>query len=735
MRPVIEALEPRRFLSGTLVASTAERADAPVMVERSLTATGLTITDRKQLISHLTDPLASSLRKTLRHSGPSAFDATLLHYMIRRQGPAFFFNPKRLPEYVSYINQNLSGVVPQTLTKADAVLSHQFPEQLNSDSYSIQLPTAIDWDASPKATSNPNFLHALNRHTFWKDLSVAFRLTGDGKYVRELVSELQSWSAQTPALKNPDDWAKSGPGWWLLNAADRASNWTYAYFMVLGSADWTPAANTLFLKEIWQHGDFLSRVTPSSYAKNRTALHAAGLLRIGMLFPEFKSAGAWENQGADMTFRSLAAQFFPDGGHVEETPAYAGAALDAFLENYRLAEANGRTFWTKNRRKMLQNGVEALYQLLTVDGAYTALSDTYRGSNPRGFLTRAALTLGTDRYILGRINVEDVFLLSRDHLNFPATGQGVQVFNRGPSYALPDSGYYMLRGAYEQQSAGSSLFSSADQVVFDAGPKGGTHGHFDLLSFEFQQTGIDPPPIPDPGPFTYDDSADRQWIISTPAHNTISIDAKNHEAVEGAHNPKIAVDAFETANDHALVTAHHHAYEYLDGQPTVGRTLWMDRTPNNLGLLVVVDWARSNPNHPHTFTTSLNLADKPVTEIAPNAVDVSLTRLFHMRVQTISSVPLTSAVADTFISNNPPPDAKTPAKQFRASETGTSALFVTVISEYFPTGFNPTQPAAIAFESPPRKGQPVRLRLTMQDGSVRSLEFAAPNLMPLPDET
>ena len=200
--------------------------------------------------------------------------------------------------------------------------------------------------------------------------------------------------------------------------------------------------------------------------------------------------------------------------------------------------------------------------------------------------------------------------------------------------------------------------------------------------------------IPDPGPFIYDDSAERQYIISTPAHNTISIDGLNHEAVEGAHNPKIVVDDFSEGANEARITAHHHAYESFSGKPTVGRTLWMDQTPDTFPIVIVIDWARSGGGHEHTFTSSLNLNTTDVTETAPGDLDMKVTRSDRMRVQTLLL-------------------------------PGQS---VTLISEYVPGGFNPLPPAAIAFESTPRKGQPVRIRLTMPDGSTRSLEFPAPDL-------
>lgn len=207
---------------------------------------------------------------------------------------------------------------------------------------------------------------------------------------------------------------------------------------------------------------------------------------------------------------------------------------------------------------------------------------------------------------------------------------------------------------------------------------------------------------------------------------TISIDGFNHEDIEGAHNPKIVVDDFSEGTDEARVTAHHYAYDDLSGQPTVGRTLWMDQTVNTLPIVITIDWASSGGGHEHTFTSSLNLNTTAVTQTAPGDLDMAVTRTHRMRVQTLLMPGQTADVTDTQISNAPPPDDLDAAKRYAVSQTGTSALFVTMISEYVPGGFNPSQPASIAFESTPRKGQPVKLKLTMPDGSTRSLEFAPP---------
>ncbi|MDB5319825.1 MAG: heparinase [Phycisphaerales bacterium] len=637
-----------------ILAGTSLRAST-VTASTAHVATALTHTDRRALIARFSGDLAASLRKTLRHSGDAAFDASLLKYMARRAGPVYFYNGRQLPRYADFVNQILPQEVASTLDKADAILAHRFPEQINSESYTVQLGTAIDWDVAPRTTDNPDFLHSLNRHGFWRDLGIAYRVTGDGRYVRELVAQLQSWSAQTPALKNPDDWAASSPHWWLLDAADRAKNWIDAYFLALGSADWTPAANTLFLKKIGEHGDFLDRVTPSSVLKNRTAIHAAGLLRVALMFPEFTLAAAWETHAVDLTFRCLGTQFYPDGGQVEETPSYQASALDAFLETYKLSELNGRTYWTKNRRRILTNSVESLYQVLSPHGQIPGLSDTYRSANPGPFLTLCGLLLGDRRYLIARPNIDQVLLVGRDLLLTNYVGDPNRLNDRGPSYALPDTGYYMLRGA--ESSGSSEGIVSNEQLIADAGPKGGTHGHYDLLNFEYWSDLI-APLIPDPGPFRYDNSADRAYVISTPAHNTISIEGLNHEAVEGLGSPKIVVDQFLTTATEGRFTAHHHAYEYLAGRPTVGRTLWVDRTKRSLDLMIAVDWGRSDVAH--TFTTSFNLfgGGTNVVQSAPGVIDAFLTKNSRVRMQSLAVPGQQVALLDTFVSSRPPPRRK-----------------------------------------------------------------------------
>src|SRR3954468_11047293 len=124
-RAVFEPLESRVQLSASLaVPDSPAPLSAPVSVRRATAAPtpGVTRADRQALIKQFSGTLAASLRKTLRHSGDAAFDASLLKYMARRAGPMYFYNGRQLPRYAEYINRVLPQALPNALEKADAIL-------------------------------------------------------------------------------------------------------------------------------------------------------------------------------------------------------------------------------------------------------------------------------------------------------------------------------------------------------------------------------------------------------------------------------------------------------------------------------------------------------------------------------------------------------------------------------------------------------------------------------------
>ena len=209
-----EALEPRVMMSAAAAAS-------------------ITLADRAELLANLAPgSLATTLKYRLKAGDAAGFDQVLLDRMVGREGPAYFFAPKDAAAYVQFAandtypdTSNLQASIQAEKDAADKVLQHLFPQQVDSETYTVQLGATIDWTAAP-AGQGANFLHALNRQNYWPELAEAYQMTGDRRYARELGGELQSWYVQSAPLRNPDAWSTgAGAQWWLLDAADRVGQW------------------------------------------------------------------------------------------------------------------------------------------------------------------------------------------------------------------------------------------------------------------------------------------------------------------------------------------------------------------------------------------------------------------------------------------------------------------------------------------------------------------------------
>ncbi|HEV2292486.1 MAG TPA: alginate lyase family protein [Tepidisphaeraceae bacterium] len=712
----LQPLESRLFLSGgaaPVVALRPPEAGALAAVAALAPADLLSKAARQNLLDHWSGENRASLQAKLNANQLGAFDAALLEYMQKRPGQTFVFKQSDVAGIVSFINENLP--TGATIRRADHLVAHRFPEQGNSSEYAIQLPAGeINWNRQPPSTSNPEFLQSLNRQEFWLDLAQAYRFTRNAKYIKELIAQLSSWSQQNPAVADPSSWSPDAKQWNLLDTSVRAHTWVWVHQTVLNSSGWTPAANTLLLAKLWEHGDHLRRVRAYSLASNRTLIHASALMHIAQLMHEFTDSPGWETYGRKLLFGAMDAQFHPDGGHIEQSPNYAVNGINDLLEAYWLDTRKGdASNWLPERVRRLTNAMETHVQLLSPNGAMAALSDTYRSTSAQ-MLTKARTILGTDRWPAALPRQRDVWLFGGDAME-PLIDREVSppLGDRGKSFGMADSGYYVMR-------SGSS--ANARQLTFDAGPKGGLHGHFDLLNFEL--FGYGKPLIADPGVYKYDDSPQRRYVVSTPAHNTLSIDGENQQALEGTDNPGFVVDQWTNAIDHAQVAAHHHAYGHLPGRPVVGRNIWYDY--DNVAL--IVDWAEATASHDYTVSFNLPGDESDVSGVLADGSINTKYRSGNVKVAPLLRAGQTSDRGPLrFVSNHPPPNASDPAYRFTVTGSGPFQVFATLLTTY--SGATPPNITAQWVTTDPQPGQPVVLRLT-KDGVSQDITFAPPTPTP-----
>ncbi|HEV2295542.1 MAG TPA: alginate lyase family protein [Tepidisphaeraceae bacterium] len=322
---------------------------------------------------------------------------------------------------------------------------------------------------------------------------------------------------------------------------------------------------------------------------------------------------------------------------------------------------------------------------------------------------------------VARARVRDVYLFGDDamepFIDIPATPP---LGERGKIKALTDSGNYIAR------SHGND--KNANQIIFDAGPTGGSHGHFDLLNFELYGGGR--PLISDPGAYLYGSTADRAYVVSTKAHNTVSILGQgSHAALEGANNPGFVIDQYTTSGSSMHITAHHHAYQHLAGRPVIGRSMWYDLD----GTIVLVDWAESNTSY--SFQQSYNLQTEGnsayVSGVEPGAnwFKTNYPSGRNVKIQPLSRPDQTVARGGlTFVTNDSTGNQgpyKDDAYRFTVTQTGTFVYFVTLITAY--DGLAVPDTTATLLTSSAAPGQPIQVELT-QGGIAQTITFAAPQL-------
>ncbi len=483
----------------------------------------------------------------------------------------------------------------------------------------------------------------------------------------------------------------------------------YAYYMVVGTSGWTAYYNTMFLHRLLVQGDFMARTTKLyELTSNKATGHATALYNLGLLFPEFKNGAAWETQGQTQMFNVLSAQFRADGVQYEQSPGYHGGAMAGFFDSFRLAALNGQPWGSKPSRR-LRNIIEAFYQLLSPDGTEAALSDTYR-SQGTTFFTRAAIAFSDTRWPLSRPRLDDVWQLgtaaSTPLLTAPTTPA---LAARGGTASFPTSGYYVSRTGDDRD---------ARQIIFDAGPKGGDHGHFDLLNFELY--GYQKPLIADPGLLSYSKSyaAQRAAIISTPAHNTISIDGLNHAASEKSTVAKLTLFSALTAC--VQMAATQYAYTGFKGAPVVARNIWHDRGD----FFLVVDFGAASASHP--YTQSFNLFTNLTSKFSGGKIHTA-SGTGDVLLQPLLLPGQTTSANNALLSNTAPPAGSTTGLRFAINQTGRSALFATLMVTYD----NGVIPAVSArWLRTPSLSHSGQIEVT-QNGVPTIAYFAYPDLTPV----
>jgi len=485
--------------------------------------------------------------------------------------PRFFFAPASVSSLCSLLKERFPEQASEIVRRAEQISRHRF-DLLGYDH--LDYGAQIDWHldrvhikrAPRKFWFNIHYLDfeetgdskitwELNRHQHFVILAKAYRLTGDGKFAREIFNQWQHWHAENPYPVGIN-WASS------LEVAFRSLSWIWTYFLLADSPAMLPGFRDEWLRALSISGRHIENYLSTYFSPNTHLLgEAIALFFIGTLCPEIGAADRWKQRGWQIIQEQASRQVLSDGLHFEQSTYYHVYALDLFLHAAVLASINDVPIPPEFDRT-LEKMLDALC-LLGRAGIPPRLGDDdggrlfdpgrNRGEHLLDPLATGAVLFGRGDFksVAGAVREETLWLLGE---------QGASEFDRlsaeppkSNSVALPAAGLYLM-----------AFGDGKHQLIIDAGPQGAAtagHGHADALSITVNSGGR--PLLIDPGTCEYVGS-ERNIFRGTRSHNTLVIDNADQAEPKGPFAwtklPTVKADGWISGSSFDLFAGSHDGY-------------------------------------------------------------------------------------------------------------------------------------------------------------------------------
>lgn len=402
----------------------------------------------------------------------------------------------------------------------------------------------------------------LNRHHHFTVLGKTYWLTGEERFAAEVLAQCESWIVQNPFL-----W---GVNWTsALEVAMRSLSWIWGYVFCLQSENMSPARHARIMRMLNLHGHYIHRhLSFFTSPYNHLVGEAAALFFLGTLFPEFKEAEQWRENGWNILCEEVTKQFHRDGASVEQAMSYHHFTLGLYLQAMLLAERNGRAV-PAHMRERLEQALAFSMASVQPDGRHPMIGDNdnafafYFGEKAawdfREYLALGALLYDRGDFKTTAAQYHEACLWLLGPESFEQFEALAAVPPQHTSIILAESGYAIFRDRWQ---------NGEHYVIFDCGPQSHglfadenvstAHGHADPLSINLCAHGR--PFLIDAGMLTYNgDLLWQNYFRSGKAHNVVTVDEQSSCRVVGrlgySHVPEVTRTFATFQRDFAFVEA------------------------------------------------------------------------------------------------------------------------------------------------------------------------------------
>ncbi len=411
---------------------------------------------------------------------------------------------------ISHLKKHYSTGIQKTLTTADQVIDNYFLFRNDWDMEKTNIPhqfkKEIDWKAMPNG--DPEWCFMLNRHKYWVDLGKAYYITGQEKYAKAFVQQVNHWIENNPLTDELKPYS-----WRRIEAGIRCENWMKAFEYCKHSKHITPEFIAGFLKSLHQHGDYInSAFTNFSQTSNWGVIEYHGLINLALFMPEFKSAQQWQANAIKNLTTCIKLQIMEDGTQWEQSPMYHNEVFHCYLNTILLAKRNN----IELPQVLLQKTKAMAYANVSWQkpNFHQPLLGDSDDTDLRGILTTAAC-LFNDATLKGRayadVDFENFLILDDRQLK-----EYYQLDTQEPSFLstyLKSSGDLYMRSSWDS----TANFSSLHLKKLGCG-----HGHDNILHFTIFANNRDY--LVDGGRYSYVNNQWRELFKSSRSHNTLGVD-------------------------------------------------------------------------------------------------------------------------------------------------------------------------------------------------------------------
>ena len=337
----------------------------------------------------------------------------------------------------------------------------------------------------------------IHRMYWWIPMGKYYWSTGREEVAEEWIDQYLSWHKAAPFGKPY--------AWRTLETSRRLMDLTDMFVYFVNSKHFTADFLVTFLNDIFIHAEHVYKHGASGgnwlLMESERSVTAAGF------FHEFKDSDKWFKRAIDRIIPELKRQVYPDGQQRELVSSYHCGTIFNFRNTRNKAAFFGKKFqFPPYFDQVLKNMAYAKMKWTFPDWNVVRFGDAW--STSRG---------GT----IGFFSAISKWYPEDPYLKYFATNTKQGKKPPFDSVEMPYSGFYILRSGWDKDDT---------CMVIKCGPDGGGHDSYDDNTFELYIKGRYF--FPDTGCYTYGGDKKlnkiRNWMKSTPMHNTVSLNGRNN---------------------------------------------------------------------------------------------------------------------------------------------------------------------------------------------------------------